>query len=253
MIGKKAMLLGVVGLVIVTAGCVPTREHNKQVDALKSRLDNEQHRLAEAERELKEIRQAYEQKAAEADRVKTEAAELGELSGTLEQAKQERERRLREMEALVKDISGMRIEPRAEGDFIVIEQEILFDPGKIELRETAKNTIRDAVLPYIREQLERSEEQMVRVDGHTDGQPIAVSPWKDNYHLSVMRAHSVMKFLVEEGISSQNLFLAGYGPNRPVVEPPEPEAAVEENRRVEILLIPIRGDDIQKILDDFVR
>ncbi len=250
---RKALIFVVAVIVTLATGCVSADRHQREVSALQNRLENEVRALSETERELEEMGRAYRQKTAELEDVRSEAEELTELSQRLRQAEEERKRRLEEMEDLVRDISGMTIQDRAEGDFIVIENEILFDPGQNELKEDAKETIKDSVVPYITEQLARNGEQLVRVDGHTDGQPIVVSPWDDNHHLSVMRAHSVMRFLVEEGVPEQNLFLAGFGPNQPIIEPPEPEADVPENRRVEILLVPLREDDIQSILDEFIR
>jgi len=250
---KVAFLIIFAVFVTVTSGCVPATEHRRVERSLQNQIDRREDELAEARERLDEMRRGYEQKSEELDTIESEAAEMSELLTNLRQAQEERERNFREMEELVQDISGMRIDPRAEGDFIVIEQEILFDAGEIELKESAMETIQNTVVPYLAGQLEDNPEQTVRIDGHTDGQPIVVSPWEDNYHLSVMRAHAVMTFLTDEGIPSENLFLAGYGPNRPIVTPSEPEESVAENRRVEILLEPERDEDIQRILEDFVR
>lgn len=239
--------------ILASAGCVSVAEHERQVEALRTQLEAEKHRLTDARMSLEETEEQKARKEAELEQARARAEELENLSERLEQAKLERERNLAEMQELVRDISGMRVEHRMEGDFIVIENEILFDPGQAELKTEAMETLQNSVVPYIKDQLARNSEQMIRIDGHTDGQPIRVSPWKDNYHLSVMRAHSVMSFLAHEGVPEGNLFLAGFGPNQPVVEPPEPDADMAENRRVEILLIPHRDEDIQRILDDFVR
>ena len=80
-------------------------------------------------------------------------------------------------------------------------------------------------------------DEALRVDGHTDNVPIKVSGWKDNFHLSAMRAHTVLKALVGEGISSERIFLAGFGLHRPQVSNDTREGR-QQNRRVEILIVP---------------
>ncbi len=249
---RKALMLVAAVLVMTVAGCVPAREHRRQIGSLQDSLDAREEELSVARGELEGMRRAFEERTGELGRVRARAEELAELSERLEQAKAERERNLREMQDLVREISGMRIAQRAEGDFIVIESGILFDSGKRELKEGAKESIQK-VVPYIKDQLAKDGDLMIRIDGHTDGQPIRLSGWDDNHHLSVLRAHSVMTYLAEEGISRRNMFLTGYGPNLPMVEPPTHEDAVSENRRVEILLVPSRDDDIQRILEEFVR
>ncbi len=252
-INKKIFTL-VAGISIISfLGCAPSREHLRTISSLEDQLEQKESALAESEAEIHRLKTDLDEKGSELDDASRQAHELSQMAERLEQAKLERERNLQEMEDLVRDISGMRIETRADGDFIVIENEILFDPGQIELREGAKRSLKDTVIPYVQDRLNENENQLVRIDGHTDGQPIRVSPWDDNHHLSVMRAHSVMRFLSENGIPRENLFLTGYGPNQPLVEPADPEEDVEENRRVEILLLPPEDDDIQRILEDFVR
>ena len=106
-------------------------------------------------------------------------------------------------------------------------------------------------MAYLRKNVRRNDQQLIRVDGHSDGEPIKHSQWKDNYHLSAMRAHAVMQYLASQGVPAQNMYIVGFGPNRPLVEPVEPEAPMPKNRRVEILLVPQAQRSIEQILEQF--
>ena len=82
----------------------------------------------------------------------------------------------------------------------------------------------------------------LRVIGHTDNVPVerprtkALHP--TNVHLSVHRAISVRGALVEAGVEPMRIQVAGYGEFRPIV--PNGAKGAAANRRVELLLVPIR-------------
>ncbi|MCU0726174.1 MAG: OmpA family protein [Planctomycetes bacterium] len=78
----------------------------------------------------------------------------------------------------------------------------------------------------------------VRVEGHTDSDPIRKSKWESNEALSTARANSVASFLVAAaGMASGQVVAKGFGSDRPVAANDTP-AGKAENRRVEIYLLP---------------
>lgn len=76
---------------------------------------------------------------------------------------------------------------------------------------------------------------MLRVDGHTDRQPIRDSTFRSNWELSTARAISVIEFLVAQGIAPEHLAAAGFGEYRPI-DPADDEIAYRRNRRIEFKL-----------------
>ncbi len=76
----------------------------------------------------------------------------------------------------------------------------------------------------------------IRVEGHTDGDPIRKSGWKDNWQLSCERALTVVRQLTKAGIDPKNVYAAGFGEHRPVAANSGP-AGKASNRRVEIVVI----------------
>jgi len=123
--------------------------------------------------------------------------------------------------------SGWNINPETGG--IVLDNAILFNSGQAVLRTEGKALL-DRLAATLGEETYRGT--FVRVDGHTDDQPIQKSAHKDNWDLSAKRALAVLNYLETKGIASERLFFAGFGPHRPIVAQDR-----KQNRRVEIVLV----------------
>ncbi len=88
----------------------------------------------------------------------------------------------------------------------------------------------------------------IMVEGHTDNVPMKGSgEIKDNWDLSVMRATSVTKILILNGVDPKRITAAGRGEHFPVMPNDSPENKAK-NRRTEIILIP-NLDDLFKVLE----
>lgn len=89
------------------------------------------------------------------------------------------------------------------------------------------------VLTAVREALEATPEvRRVAIEGHTDD----VGRDEANLSLSERRAASVMRWLVERGVSEARLESHGYGETRPIV-PNTSNAARAQNRRVDFRIV----------------
>ena len=230
-------------------GCTELKDLRKQNASLKSRLlqcESERDSLQERADLLGE---ESENLAESLTKAKEKERALLELVGKFQREQEEREKKLAELREMVKDIVGVNVVSRPEGTYIVLENAILFEAGEVELTQSAKETLDTAVVAY----LKKNRGQQIRIDGHTDGQPIRVSPWQDNYHLAAMRALSVMRYLGTKGIPQKDMYVAGFGMNRPLVEPKEATDDMPKNRRVEILLIPEAGQGVEGLLKEFGR
>ena len=77
----------------------------------------------------------------------------------------------------------------------------------------------------------------VRVEGHTDDQPISTDRYRSNWELSAARALSIIRYLVaERGISPHRLSAVGYGEFQPLV-PNDSKKHRATNRRVSIVFL----------------
>lgn len=243
---NRTLLVVLAVCIVGLAGCPELKDLRRQNKNLKAQLEQcqtERDEYLSQVSGLQSERDRYQEQVQEARRKAGDAEQLVEQ---LRQEQQKLEDQRRELQGLVRNLSGISVESGREGNFIVLENEILFALGKTELNEDAKASL-DQVAGYLRQK----PDVAVRIDGHTDGVPIKVSDWKDNYHLSAMRAHAVMGYLVEQGLDPGRMHIAGFGPNRPRVEPDSPTAAVPANRRVEILVVPEGTRSIGDILEEF--
>jgi chemotaxis protein MotB len=85
-------------------------------------------------------------------------------------------------------------------------------------------------------QVLKDGEQMIRVEGHTDNIPIVTDKFPSNWELSAVRASSVVRLLIENGVGAARLIAAGYGEYRPV-ESNDAEEGRMRNRRVTITIL----------------
>jgi chemotaxis protein MotB len=77
---------------------------------------------------------------------------------------------------------------------------------------------------------------VLRVDGHTDVQPLAgTGRFRNNWELSAGRAISVVRFLIDKGIPADRLVAAGFGEYQPIDEG-DTDEAYAKNRRIELKL-----------------
>jgi len=80
----------------------------------------------------------------------------------------------------------------------------------------------------------------VRVEGHTDNQPISTSHFPSNWELSAARAASVVHRFARAGISPARLSVIGFGEFRPT-RPNDTAAGRDANRRVIIVILAGEG------------
>jgi chemotaxis protein MotB len=77
----------------------------------------------------------------------------------------------------------------------------------------------------------------LRVEGHSDNQPIHTAEFRSNWELSTSRAMAVMTLLVDDaGFDPARLSVAGYGQYRPVADNATPEGR-RMNRRVDLVVV----------------
>ena len=146
-----------------------------------------------------------------------------------------KERLRAELERLASSIGGGAVvRDTAEGPMVQLPETILFDSGLAKLK-----TKGEVALEKIAKHLMSHPSASVRVDGHTDNDPIVKSKylWESNHHLSAGRALSVLHYLVNKGhIEKNRIHIAGYGPNRPIASNKN-KAGKMQNRRVEFLIL----------------
>ena len=223
-----------------------------QLSAYGSSLEDEQELSEEAQNQAAILNQqiaalrrqlAALQAALDAAETKDEEqqaviADLGKrLNAALAQKVQELSRYRSEFFGRLREILSNRAGIEVVGDRFIFPSEILFESGSAAINATGRQELRKlaAALINISAEIPDDLEWVLRIDGHTDKQPIATSEFPSNWHLSAARALSVVTFLRTQGVSGKNLVAAGFGPYHPL-DPGESAEAYQRNRRIELKL-----------------
>ena len=134
--------------------------------------------------------------------------------------------------------SGDRPDLRVVGDRFVFQSELLFASGSASLDPTGQARAARSwrrTLQEVAARIPPGVDWVLRVDGHTDRQPIRDGTFRSNWELSAARAISVIEFLIAQGIAPEHLAAAGFGEYRPI-DPADDEIAYRRNRRIEFKL-----------------
>lgn len=132
---------------------------------------------------------------------------------------------------------GSRQDFQIVGDRFVFPSDVLFDPGAADLKPSAYSQLDQlaTALKEIEGNIPPDIAWVMRVDGHTDINPIATPEFPSNWELSSARAISVVRYLMSQGISPQHLVAAGFGEFQPI-DAGESLEALARNRRIELKL-----------------
>ena len=130
------------------------------------------------------------------------------------------------------DAGALAVSLREGRMVLVLANDVLFDSGRTELKPNGR-----ATLDQVAEVLTSIRTRRYQVAGHTDNQPIHVSPFDSNWELSTARGVAVLQYLIERGMPPASLSAAGYGEYDPVAPNTSPEG-MSKNRRTEIVLQP---------------
>lgn len=123
----------------------------------------------------------------------------------------------------------MRVTP--EGFVISLKDLGFFNSGQAVLLPGTAGKIRRIATVLAQHGLD------LRVEGHSDDQPIHTAQFHSNWDLSTARAMAVLTLLVDDsGIDPRRVSVAGYGQYRPVADNATPEGR-QQNRRVDIVVV----------------
>ena len=230
-------MLGAGLLAAVLAGCTELDQLKARNHQLDSELMAAQGHLSALEAEkagweagLREKEDAAKAAQLEAELWKNKYQTLEGAAGKGGGVSRELAEELRRLALANPDI---RVKETPEGLAIEVGADILFDSGKADLKPAGQRTIK-SIADVIKAQ---GTDETLRVDGHTDNEPIRRSGWKDNWELSAARSRTVLAAMISEGIAPERVFLAGFAFYRPMATNDTPQGR-QQNRRVEILIMP---------------
>jgi len=235
--GLAAVL--VMTLLVLVVGCVSQKKFDK-LKAKNHTLDQRNRelaaQLADKEAQLAELLgKSTDNQSAAAARLR----EIAKLKEQIQALKDELDKPI-QPGGLPRDLEAALEELRKAGDLIDeiqgakvrLKGDVLFDSGKADVKAPAKAQLAriGAVI------LEKGAQFFVRVDGHTDTDPIKASKWKDNWELSYARSRAVLAVLAGAGLAEDRMFVAAFGETTPRA-PNDSAANKRKNRRVELMLV----------------
>jgi chemotaxis protein MotB len=251
---RSAVLLTSV-LSMSLVGC-RAKKLEEELGRVRDQLAQAEQGLGEQQADNKRLRsknQSYEQRVeellGEITQLNTQIDDLATKHGMtakelaeLRSEKAKRERELRVYRDLFAQLEQMVAAGTIEVVFrkgrmtVKLSNAILFDSGKSKLRSEGT-----AAVAQIVPALMTVGEREFLVAGHTDDIPIKTARYKSNWELSTARAVSMVDAMIEAGYPPQRIGAAGFGEFDPT-GPNDSEKGREQNRRIEIILMPNLGE-----------
>lgn len=194
-----------------------------------------------------------------------QASELNKRNQALAKDLEQREKRVKELEKLIADKERATRELRDrvaksllgfnEKDltinvkngkvYVSLSEQLLFASGRYDVDPKGQSALK--TLAGV---LKKDTSISVNIEGHTDDVPIksGTAGMKDNWDLSVLRATSIARLLIDEGVPGKQLISSGRSQYQPL-DPAKSSDARTKNRRTEIILTP-KLDELFKVLGD---
>ena len=232
--GKKITFICLGLSFLLVFSCV---SKNKYVE-LETRSNATQERL---ERDISDLR-------AEIAKLSSENRRLKDTIGALETDVEQKEQEVSELAKTRMEIESSLKEQIAQKNIKLEEIEgklkvtfvdkILFDSGSVTIKPEGQE-----VILKLADSFRNTEDKNITVEGHTDNVQIGAAlldRFPTNWELSAARATAVVRFLEEKGnIAPERLTASGFSYHQPVATNDTPEGR-KENRRIEIILVPVR-------------
>jgi len=138
-----------------------------------------------------------------------------------------------EMESMIdnSDIADS-VELSHNGDQInlQIDGRYLFESGQAELKDRARY-----IFANLGQMFRDHADYSIAIRGHTDDRDIQTARYPSNWELSAVRATTVLRFFIQQGIDPERMTATGYADYLPLVDNNSTENRAR-NRRVEFVL-----------------
>lgn len=217
---------------------------------LMTKLDNTQKGLNQREDKLNQLSVKLDNERDQLNQVRQQLdqrnAKLVELQGILDK----KNKALTDLKKKITDAllgfenQGLSITQKNGKVYVSMEEKLLFGSGSTQVDPQGK-----VALKKLASVLEQNPDINITIEGHTDDVPVIPgSKYTDNWDLSVLRATSIIRILLDgTTIDPKRLTAAGRGQYQPVDTAKTPEAR-QKNRRTDIILTP-NLDELFQILD----
>jgi len=228
-----------------------TKGNAKETTKLLSQLQTTQEDLQKREDQLRKAEWALDEKKKNLDLLTLELDAKNKRVKEMERILNKKDSVVNALKAKVSDAllgfenNGLTVKVRNGKVYVSMEDKLLFKSGSYEVNQGGANAVKK-----LAKVLEQNKDINVLIEGHTDNVPYHVEGvLKDNWDLSVKRATTVVRLLLDgSNIEAKRLTAAGRSEFVPIDKGKTIEAR-QKNRRTEIILTP-KLDELFKILDN---
>lgn len=220
-----------------------TRRLLNELQTAQEDLARKQQTLQDLEGNVSEQRQAVTKLRAELEARNARLMELEEMLNKKDQL-------MRALRQTVADAllgfegQGLTVTQKNGKVYVSLQNQLLFSSGSTSVDQNGQKA-----LQQLSAVLASNPDIAIMIEGHTDNVPYKKGGViKDNWDLSVLRATSIVRIILEASdVSPDRITVAGRGEYVPIDEADTPEARAK-NRRTEIILSPDL-DELYKILE----
>jgi chemotaxis protein MotB len=216
---------------------------------LSGQLQMTQEQLLKKEDELKALELKLNKQQQDLDALSAELKKREARVNELEEVLRKKDQATADLKKKLQDAlmgfegKGLTITQKNGKVYVSMDESLLFESGKTSVQPKGIEALKN-----VAKVLEQNADINVLIEGHTDDVPmVGRGEIKDNWDLSVIRATSVTKIILQNSKTEPTrITSAGRGEFFPLDTAKTPEAR-KKNRRTEIILTP-KLDELLKVL-----
>ena len=206
--------------------------------------------LAEQQQQLLAIQENLERTRTLNDSLSNSLAEREKKVQELEQVLANKDKAVLDLKNMVSNAllnfreNDISVTVRNGKVYVSLAEQLLFGSGSIQIDNKGV-----AALQQLAKAIRDQKDINIMVEGHTDNVPVSRKSayMNDNWDLSVMRATSITRILVNAGVSPRQITASGRSEYVPLAGNDSPSNK-QKNRRTEIIITPDL-DELFKILE----
>ncbi|MCK4749769.1 MAG: OmpA family protein, partial [Bacteroidales bacterium] len=224
--------------------------HNRETRRLLAELQKTQQDLLVKEDLLRELEENASRKMVDLERLRAELEARNQRLVELEQILNAKDQQMKSLKEAISaalygfEKEGLSVYTKNGMLYVSMDEKLLFQTGSIQVDPRGVEALR--TLAGV---LEKNRDIKITVEGHTDDVPVrSNASFADNWDLSVKRATSIVRILLDNSTLEPTMIVAsGRGEFLPVDNAGTAEAR-QKNRRTEIILTP-RLDELYNLLE----
>ena len=141
--------------------------------------------------------------------------------------------------------SDLTVETRNGKIYVSMTEKLLFQSGSIQVDGKGVDALKQ-----LAQAIKNQQNIQIMIEGHTDNVPISRTSqyFQDNWDLSVLRATSITRILINNGVKPNQVLPAGKGEYSPITSNSTKEDR-QKNRRTDIVITP-NLDELFTILNN---